>query len=420
MKNYQLLNALLSKYWFIDPTEAQKLSPLLISILEGKTIEHPQLAAKSDHKTSIDTSFGAVELKDDVAILTNLIGPVTKYDTFCSYGSLSTAQQLKELSQNEKVRGVILDVDGPGGQAAGTRELFTTVTDLVAGGFPVVAYINNGMACSATYYSIAGAHSIIASQKTDCIGSLGAYTTLYDVSDALKQKGIKEHSIYALESPEKNLSFKKALENDYGPIQEELSVLVNQFHEDVLSVRQLDEKVLKGGSFLGEQALKLGLIDAIGTMDLCFEQINDFYTKHPTTMRFGNKFSKLSALTGTDVSAEQIEEANEQLNAGGITAVQLVQCAELEAVNTELEQERAAAKTLEEQVTSLTKERDDFKAQAEKFGKQPGTMNSNPLKKGTDQVEEEQPSALEEIAEMSHSKKLEENPLFNYTPEEDQ
>ena len=97
------------------------------------------------------------------------------------------------------------------------------------------------------------------------------------VDDSNTPDGNHIITIYAKESPDKNLSYRKALQGDYELAQEELSPFVTAFHEAVKKSRrrlQADaDGVLTGGTFLSHQAIDVGLVDDILTLENTIQNV---------------------------------------------------------------------------------------------------------------------------------------------------
>jgi protease-4 len=102
------------------------------------------------------------------------------------------------------------------------------------------------------------------------IGSLGIVMTAQDNREYLKQKGIITHEIYPKESEHKNEAFRLAMDGKYELISEEiLSPLAIKFQNQAIKSRPnlIQEKgVLTGKTFFANEALRLNMIDSIGSM----------------------------------------------------------------------------------------------------------------------------------------------------------
>lgn len=93
-----------------------------------------------------------------------------------------------------------------------------------------------------------------------------------DYAKYYENAGIKVHTIYSNLSDYKNAPFEAARKGDYAAIRdEELDPLAREFQADVRQLRgnrlkPETEGLLRGRMFYAEDALKVGLIDSIGTL----------------------------------------------------------------------------------------------------------------------------------------------------------
>ena len=91
------------------------------------------------------------------------------------------------------------------------------------------------------------------------------------------RSGEKIITVYAKESSDKNLAYRKALEGDIELLQSEMSPIVQQFQNAVKGGRknlQSDTPgVLSGAMFHATQAREIGLIDNILTLDQVVENV---------------------------------------------------------------------------------------------------------------------------------------------------
>lgn len=183
-----------------------------------------------------------------------------------SYEGLT--EQLTKADKDSEVRGILLDIDSPGGEAGGCFDLATLIQD-IRKRKPVVAMVND-MACSAAYAIAASAKQIFISQ-TGLVGSIGVIMVHFDRSGALDQAGIKPTIISA--------GARKADGNPFGPLskdvrerlQAEAETMRDMFVKVVVSgrpgLKAATVKDTEAGVYMGQSALDLGLADGISTFD---------------------------------------------------------------------------------------------------------------------------------------------------------
>ncbi|MGI4866148.1 MAG: hypothetical protein ACRYFZ_19645 [Janthinobacterium lividum] len=147
-----------------------------------------------------------------------------------------------------------------------------------------------------------------------------------------------------------------------------------------------------------------------------------FSKSGPAPLVFG---AAMLALAGTTASAEQVDAANQELDAAGIKGAQLVPSGtldELTAKADRVDTAEAATKGYTDalaaagvaDVAALVAQRDAYKVKADKFDKKPGAGHTNPvLPQGESDVEDTAPDANQQaIDNLPHNKALAGNPLF--------
>ena len=164
-------------------------------------------------------------------------------------------------------------MDSPGGQVTGTDLLADAIKNSTT---PIVAYIE-GMAASAAYWIISGASKIIASSDLDRIGSIGTMLMVEDLQPSMEALGVKFHEVYATLSVDKNKDINEVLDGNYEPYQKNvLDVINSKFLTSVKTNRPaVDDSTLTGKIYFAPQAIALGLIDEIGSLDYAISISSD-------------------------------------------------------------------------------------------------------------------------------------------------
>jgi protease-4 len=169
------------------------------------------------------------------------------------------------LANDNSVKALIVSVDSPGGSVAGGESLHGAIVK-VAAMKPVVT-VMGGTAASAGYMISVPAARIFAREAT-LTGSIGVILETGDVSGLLAHLGVSADAIVS--GPLKDQpSFTKPLSQQGRDVLQALVMdMYDQFvlmvsagrHMDPARVRELGD----GRAYTGRQALKLGLVDAIG------------------------------------------------------------------------------------------------------------------------------------------------------------
>jgi protease-4 len=170
---------------------------------------------------------------------------------------------LEAAEQDDSVRGVIVEVDSPGGSAYAGDAIRTALERL---GKPSVAVIKE-YGDSAAYWAATGADWIIAAPTSD-VGSIGVTGSYVDSSLANEQNGYTYVELTSgpykdTGSPDKGLT-----QDEYDYLQGSVDQLFSMFVDAVAESRSLPrDKVLAladGSTMFGRDALRAGLIDEVG------------------------------------------------------------------------------------------------------------------------------------------------------------
>ena len=191
------------------------------------------------------------------------------FDTF----DLQWAEEdLNALKNESAIQGIVLRMDTPGGVVTGVPELAELVRK-ISKVKPVVAY-GDGMIASAGYWIASQAHSIISSESTEN-GSIGVYTAFVDWSEYYKNLGVSvsvirnEGGTYKGQGVRGTSLSKEYLEH----LTLSVNSIFNDFKSAVLRQRKVKATAFQGQTYAGASAKEVGLIDAVGSMDLAVAQV---------------------------------------------------------------------------------------------------------------------------------------------------
>lgn len=202
-------------------------------------------------------------------------GTIQKRGGMCSTGTKQLAGMLARANADTEVGSIVLDVDSPGGAVDGTEEFAALVKSSQK---PVVAHID-GLGASAAYWIASQAsHISISSATTAYAGSLGVLCTHVAQGQALAKAG---QEVTILRSTR---AVDKARFNGLEPLTDELRAQVqadldriaDTFIQTVESGRagklSSSEDVFTGKVYPGQDALKHGLVDSIGSLQDAINQ----------------------------------------------------------------------------------------------------------------------------------------------------
>lgn len=276
------LSAVLRGRWLIDKQWAESHLPIVLLMLKGNPVNFVDRSGASEglelpfviEPTSMQRSDMFVStfagLRRNPNIPENSVGvipisgPITKYDGSCGEpGALQYATWINEMQRSTSINSIVLMVDTPGGEARAASSLVSAIQGSKK---PVLSYVD-GMSASLGMWITSATKEVYVSSKTDEVGSVGSYITLFDFKGYLEKEGIKMHEIYAPQSTDKNKDYKDALNGDYSAIEKDLAVHVDEFISFIKQQRPQSAENADawntGKMFYAKEAQQLGLIDGV-------------------------------------------------------------------------------------------------------------------------------------------------------------
>jgi protease-4 len=296
MKGFGLISAVLRGRWLIDKAYAESHLPFVQNLITGgapnfagpadkngiearqnEDLQKFPMAGQISAGTFTARRFNSFDDAPDNSIaIINISGPIMKEGGECGEpGAKHFTSWIKMANVSPKISGILLNIDSPGGMVDGTQ---TLVNAIQSSKKPVVAFIDDGMMASAATWIGTAAKEVYASQKTDTIGSIGVFCTLYDFREAFAKAGIKRHEIYAPQSADKNKAYYEAIDNKPALMQEELKLIADEFIAGVKSARAGKLDLSKGDPFTGkmfsaDQAIEIGLIDGYANIESAVDRV---------------------------------------------------------------------------------------------------------------------------------------------------
>lgn len=288
-----LIARLLFSVWAIDKQYADAQFPLLLNALKGiapsgdlqfAREQSLKLGFATRAENTITTNYGsnlAQVPKNTVAIIP-ITDTIYKYDMDCGPAGMKTKSNiLKQIDNHQNIIGTVLVIDSPGGEGYGAKIMNDAIKSAKK---PVIGFIDD-LAASAGYYLASACDSLIANNKQALVGSIGTYVTIADYAGYYEQMGLKVMEVYADKSKDKNQDYMQAVEymNSEGKkgSLDGVKKIVNGFNEQFLSdvkenrseaLTKKDELWNTGRLMFAEEALSIGLIDGIDSLDNVIEK----------------------------------------------------------------------------------------------------------------------------------------------------
>lgn len=218
--------------------------------------------------------------------------------------------QLAQAAADLKTKAIVLDIESPGGEAVGAFEAAAAVR-AAAKIKPVVAIVN-GMAASAGYALASGAPRIVT-MPTGISGSIGVVMAHLDYSKYLAEEGVKPTLIFAGAHKVDGNPFEALPEAVRAEMQREVDAFYSKFVDTVVEGRRgLSAEAVRSTEarvFLGEEAVRAGLADSVGTLESVLEELSRAQGRAQPSKK-GNLMSETQGAPAADNTGRQEPEAS--------------------------------------------------------------------------------------------------------------
>jgi len=206
---------------------------------------------------------------DDVGII-EVKGKLTNKDSyFNSWYGLISYNEIRAAAVEAVEMGVgsiLFDIDSPGGAVAGIGDISNFIQGLDV---PTVAHTSGTMA-SAAYFMGASCEKVFADDMSES-GSIGVVMQHMEMTALLKKEGIKVDVIRSGKRKAIGGPYEKLEPENRKYLQDQVDTYAGKFFEFVSEQRGIPlpamDEIMDGGTFIGEEAVQVGLIDKIMSFD---------------------------------------------------------------------------------------------------------------------------------------------------------
>lgn len=270
------LSALGHQYWSITPEAhralEERMVPLDALMARGMQFDDKSASPSETMRRIFNGGNPLVaEINGEVAtieILGDIIARAPWFaKAYCGVvDPYDVADAVDALTANDAVRSLIIEIDSCGGTVAGAAEAAAALSRFQAKG-KTIEVRASGVLASSAYRIVCGADKITATDTT-IVGSLGVYHSLCDTAGAQAQAGVHNETIASV--PGKGLG----ADGRVTPaMRDQVQRRVDAFHavmrDAVTAGRGFTEAqaagVFTGETWVGAEALAVGLIDAVAS-----------------------------------------------------------------------------------------------------------------------------------------------------------
>ncbi|MBS7669343.1 S49 family peptidase [Croceicoccus gelatinilyticus] len=243
----------------------------------------------------------------------NGIGPSSG---FTGYDGI--AASVESADNDPNVRGILLDIDSPGGEVAG---LYECASILMArrGKKPMRAMIR-GMGCSAAY-ALACCADEVTVHELGYAGSIGTIAMHADFSGALEKDGIKVTMFTGGAHKADGNPFEPLPEDVARDIQSRIDIATSRFVAHVAEARGIGEDAVRAQEariYSGEAAVTAGLADKVMSWKdsmVEFEQLVNSPASSGSTAPSGARSARKETAMSTEATAPAADQQPETINA---------------------------------------------------------------------------------------------------------
>lgn len=185
-----------------------------------------------------------------------------------STSSVYARMQIRAALRNPDISGILLLIDSPGGTVAGTADLADEVfrANMVK---PVHAFIED-LGASAAYW-VASQAGFVSINRTGAAGGIGVFGAVVDRSRQFENLGVHVYTVKAGAYKGMGQPGTPVTKEELDIRQAAVDTYYGQFVQAVSAGRKITtdraQGLADGRLHIGQQAVSLGLVDAVSTLD---------------------------------------------------------------------------------------------------------------------------------------------------------
>lgn len=238
---------------------------------------HAHITSPAAQAAAAQQAKQQYEMTADGIAMIPIRGTLMKGTSSMSEGSSLTylRRKVSLAAADEKVKGIMLVVDSPGGTTAGTADAADAIVRAAAAK-PTVAFVED-LCCSAAVWLASQAGRVVANQASAVYGSIGVYATLVDTSKRAEQLGVKVHVLRSGPLKGAGTPGDAVTPEQIASMQAYVDAVHGQFLAAVATGRKRSVATIQehadGGIFTAAQAVDRGLIDGVQTFEAAYAEL---------------------------------------------------------------------------------------------------------------------------------------------------
>lgn len=239
--------------------------------------------------------------------------------------------KLEMAMKDPAVKGILMDVDSPGGEVSGAFDL----ADFIAGSKQkqIWAYANDLMA-SAAYLVGSQADKVFASQ-TASVGSIGVLVAHADYSKAMEAEGVKVTLIHSGEHKVDGNPYAALPDGVKSDIQAEIDGLRDKFAASVSRGRKMSKESIldtEARVYPGAKAVEMGLVDGVASFDEVIATFSNEFTRSGEVKPKGTTMTYEVVASAPGLSEADVEKLMMEARAEGVKAGAVAERARIQGI----------------------------------------------------------------------------------------
>ncbi len=256
------------KQKLVDKIYTHEESENILSKHFGWNKEDKQFNNISIYDYSAQTANTAVSNTGNIAVIVVQGAIMDGPQTPGIAGGDTIAAQIRDARLDDNIKAIVLRVNSPGGSVSASDLIRSELASVRAAGKPVVVSMG-GMAASGGYWISTPANYIIASPST-LTGSIGIFGVINTFENSLESIGVYTDGVST--SPLADISLTKGISPQFADM---MQITIENGYETFIGLvaqsrnktpAEID-KIAQGRVWIGQDALKNGLVDQLGDFD---------------------------------------------------------------------------------------------------------------------------------------------------------
>lgn len=187
-------------------------------------------------------------------------------------------EKLRKYREDNEIKGVLVQIDSPGGVVAPSQEIYAEIKRTREEFKKPVVVTALGTMASGAYYAALGADKIIVNSGS-MVGSIGVIMEFANLEKLFDWAKIQRYVIKTGKFKDIGAEYRPMSEDERALLQELVNDVLAQFKAAIIDSRKVKpgflDQYADGRIFTGQMAVKLGLVDEVGTYEDARRQLGE-------------------------------------------------------------------------------------------------------------------------------------------------